>query len=139
MSFNWVVGYVGSNSMTSGWAWAPALEARSFKHWTTRGKSPVFILFSGKMRESDCLTQILKKIEVRSIISGIEDTKLPSLSSSKWIHLLWTTGVCIQSSFLYMLPYTDKEPGWKSGGHDPTCACHHIQVNHSGGAQFQHF
>lgn len=37
------MGYVGSNSMTSGWAWAPALEARSFKHWTTRGKSPVFI------------------------------------------------------------------------------------------------
>ena len=38
-----------------------------------------------------------------------------------------------------MLPYTDKKPGWKSGRHDPTCACHHIQVDYFGGAQFQHF
>lgn len=36
LSFNWMVGYVGSNSMPSGWACTPALEVRSFKHWTTR-------------------------------------------------------------------------------------------------------
>ena len=35
------------------------------------GKSPVFILFCEKMRESDCLTQILKKIEVDQLFLAL--------------------------------------------------------------------
>ena len=138
LSFNWIVGYVGSNSMTSGWACTPALEARSFKHWTTR-EVPCFYFILWENERIWLSYSNPQENWSRSIISGIENTKLPLLSSSKGMHLLWTTDVCVQSSLLWMLPYTDKKPGWTSGGHDLTCACHHMQGNYSGGAQFQHF
>lgn len=98
----------------------------------------VFILFSGKMREFDCLTQIKKNWSQINYF-WIEDTKLLSLSSSKWIHLLWTTAVCIQSSLLLYASLHWQEARLEIRRHDPTCVCHHILVNYLVGLSFNIF